>query len=230
MPKLFLDSANLDEIGKYVRMGVVSGVTTNPSLVSKEAPGDYLERIKSFAQVIQESTRRPIHLSVEVTSLDPDKMVTEAVEIKDVFRGTLGNVPFPEVNLYIKIPIIPEAFPVIGKLWNAWSISVNATACMTAPQGKLAADAGASVVSFFWNRIRDGGGHPQDEIDRYKRWQPYVPVICGSIRTVHDVLFGWKAGADIVTAKAEIIDQLLHHPQTDIAVKKFQEDIERWRS
>jgi len=228
MSKLYLDTANLEEITRVAETTAISGITTNPSLMAKEEKGDYIEKLQKIAAVLDDEK----HLSVEVITLDPVEMLRQAIELAQEVRG---------VDLHIKIPVMLDTLPVITKLTYEHGINVNATACMTAEQAKMALDAGAPVVSFFYNRMKDGRLDANHEL--YRFWQEFnidfdsessikesnnCDVICGSIRKPADVLSCWESGAQIVTASMKIIEQMITHPQTDKAIQDFQKDIEAW--
>lgn len=219
MAKLLLDSANIDEINELVKTTAISGVTTNPSLVSKEAKGNYIQRINDIISVLKQA-RRGLHLSVEVLTAEPEKMEREAVD--------LYNLWSPDISLHIKIPIMFETLPVMSALARR-GIDVNATAAITAMQAKLAADAGAKVVSFFYRRGLDGDEDMEHEIAKYKGFSS-VPIICGSIRTPIDVERCWISGADFVTANYKVIRSMTTHPKTTEAIDKFNGDIKKWLS
>ena len=235
MGKLFLDSANLSVIQRMMGLDCIAGVTTNPSLMAKEEKGNYLDRLREIADLVSSSgTRSPRHLSVEVITLDPSEMLVQADQIRNVL------MPFEKhLDLYIKIPVTLDNLEVISKL-NNYGINVNATACITWSQAKLAADAGAKIVSFFYNRALDGGGIPLEEMYHFQGTMDHQPVIegvivqsgtaiiCGSIRKPIDVLLCWEAGAQFVTASEKVIQEMSEHPQTDLAIKQFQGDIDKW--
>lgn len=231
MKELYLDSANLEDIVLCVRTDAVAGVTTNPSLMAKEAKGDYIKKLDDICQMFQTNARARKHLSVEVTTLDPDKMYGQAHELRDA----LGK--YDRVQLHVKIPVTFQTLEVISRLGDD-GIKVNATACMTALQAKLAHDAGAPVISFFYNRMIDEYNGAQDahmralgQIATFSHeFNRNSKIICGSIRKPDDLLNCWVNGSDIVTASLKIIRESLVHPQTDKAIKQFQEDIERWLS
>jgi len=238
MGKLYLDTANIDEIKRLTRTTAISGVTTNPSLMAKEEKGDYVGKLKEIAE-----ETIGMHLSVEVITLEPREMVKQAIELRDELK---------DVDLFVKIPVTLDNLTVISHLEVNEKIKVNATACMTADQAKMAMDAGASVVSFFYNRMKDGKLDADDELRRFANFRtnknyvyeskmmfgatrcysiydiPMPKVICGSIRKPEDITACWAAGADIVTASMKTIEQLISHPQTDKAIQGFQEDIEKW--
>jgi len=235
--KLYLDSADLDEITRVAKTNAISGVTTNPSLVSKTRKGNYFERLNDIAEILSGACNKRKHLSVEVITLDPHEMVDQAIDIWSNLKT------FNNLDVHVKIPLTLDTLGTITTLETKYNIRVNATACMVSSQAKLAMDAGASVVSFFYNRMKDGGNAaPFDEIKEFSDsrdvaldadWYSYnkngnPAIICGSIRRPSDVYECWNAGADAVTASMKIIELLSKHPQTDKAIKGFQNDIEEW--
>jgi len=227
--KLLLDSANLSEIERFSKSISTHGVTTNPSLVAKESKTSYESLLLEIADKLD--TRK--HLSVEVTTLDPDEMLLQAAKL----HGLLSKY----VDLYIKIPVMPETMRVIHTLSNGF-IRVNATACMTALQAKMAADAGAHIVSFFYNRMKDyhkdrssgdASRLAQNELAKFYSWNQsagtHAPkVICGSIRKDTDIEECFDAGVDYVTTSASILDSILRHPKTVESIQGFQKDIDAW--
>lgn len=227
--KLLLDTANLDDIKKFSKTTLISGVTTNPSLMAKESKGNYVDKLRRIRDGILEARKggSGMHLSVEVTTLDPNGMIDEACQLEEVL-GRKGSES--GVDLHIKIPVMPQTMRVLGELRQK-SVKTNATACMTAMQAKLACDAGADIVSFFYNRIIDGNEDASNVLNNFHALRPHhVKVICGSIRKPDDIQKCWFSGADFVTASPAIIELALMHPQTTIAINKFQEDIEKWLS
>ena len=242
MSKLYLDSANLDEIRRIAGTDAIAGVTTNPSLMAKEKKGDYHKHLVEIADILNRfgTSMGSKHLSVEVITLDSFEMFTQAKEL----TLKLGKEQFPKLDLHIKIPVTVDNLNTITLLENE-GIKVNATACMMTSQAKLAVDAGASVVSFFYNRMKDGGDkEPERQIENFvtmrdqekneytaydELWgKTKSEIICGSIRRPTDVYECWKAGAEAVTVSMKIIELLMSHPQTDKAINGFQADIEKW--
>lgn len=241
--KLFIDSANIDEIELAVSSTAITGVTTNPSLMAKEERGSstYISKLMEIAELLSDLPSPVRHLSVEVIDEDPTGMLMQAETLSEKILGSIDD----EVNLHVKIPVTLETLPVITSLERA-QIPVNATACMTYGQAKLALDAGAGVVSFFYNRMKDGGDHfPDSEVEDTRKYingrmsrgivwvDPYFSprrpeIICGSIRSVHDVFSCWDAGADIVTAPMKVIRQMVSHHKTDEAIEAFKRDIQEW--
>jgi transaldolase len=275
--KLLLDSANVDEIKEFIGSGAISGVTTNPSLYSKETkplsvglPNDGRDRYyKHLEKVIEAISMRglpsfsekratgmksfePKHLSVEVTTLDLNEMYQEAIKLWDSLAASHLSV-----DVHVKIPVMVKTLPVITKLVE-YGVKVNATACMTASQAYLAKQAGAQIVSFFFNRMIDcaessvtnmrelfelSSGQLSDarttallQIRRFTRLlrpaNGYCDseVICGSIRRPADVFDCWENGAGMVTASAKVIRQIVEHPATVASIDGFQKDVDSWRS
>lgn len=250
---LFLDSADPNEIQRVLLAGCIHGVTTNPSLWAKtERMGDgggfeyYLNCVERLLKLMQKNfyDGDTKHLSVEVVTIDPDEMYKQAQEIWNLFKLFRKKNCAPsaqnKIDLHVKVPVTVDTLSVITKL-EKHNIKVNATACMIADQAMMAQESGASVVSFFYNRMKDGGLDADMEIQRFKndltpvfdgfsdgRIQNKSFVICGSIRQPSDVYRCWESGADAVTVPMKIIELMMTHPQTDLAIKRFQEDIDGW--
>jgi transaldolase len=221
MKELYLDTANIGEISEMLRTDAIQGVTTNPSLMAKEQKGSYTQKLDDICQMFQAYSTGRKHLSVEVISLDPKIMYQQAFTLKEA----LGK--YDKVQLHIKIPVMLETLEVISKLSDN-GIKVNATACMTALQAKLAHDAGAPIISFFYNRMIDGGVDADLELQRFAELNRNARVICGSIRKPDDLRRCWLSGADIVTASMKVIKETITHPKTDEAISQFQKDIDAW--
>lgn len=234
MGKLFLDSANIETIERMMSLDCIAGVTTNPSLMAKEEKGDYFERIHSIAECVSSRYLKfKRHLSVEVITLNPTEMIVQAKKIKKLLS------PFARhLDIYVKVPVSYDNLAVISNLSND-GINVNATACMNMLQAKLGADAGAKIVSFFWNRIIDGAGEPQSHVADFCAIrnktvleetivQTGSAIICGSIRRPQNVLDAWMSGAEFVTASEKVIQEMCQHDQTDLAIQQFQGDIDKW--
>lgn len=237
MKELYLDTADIGSIKRMVKTNAIMGFTTNPSLIAKQEKGDYEALLSQISDTIYSGIHeRDVsgrHLSIEVTTLDTKEMVEQALHLHQKC-SRYGK----KLEVHVKIPVLKNTLDVITEL-NMRGVRVNATACMTALQAKIAADAGASVVSFFYNRMRDQmdvDGKDKDnalnEIIEFANlregMQNHPKIICGSIRNLKDIQDCWNWGADIVTCSEQIIEDALYHPQTEKAVKKFQEDIEAW--
>ena len=207
--KLFLDTANQAEVEQAVAMGVISGVTTNPSLVAKEG-GDYIERVKYFCELVG----GPI--SVEVLSSDAEGMLREAREVAALHE-----------NIVIKLPITAESLGVMKQL-KAEGIKTNATLCFSANQALLAARAGASFVSPFVGRLNDIGQEGMTLIEEirtiYDNYGYDTEIIVASVRSPRQVTDAAIIGADIATIPFKILQQMVSHPQTDLGIAKFEAD------
>jgi transaldolase len=221
--KLFLDSANLNEIEDGIRKGAISGVTTNPSILAKEPKTDFIAHIRKIAELCKASTRA-LPLSVEVFTADPEKMITQALDIRE-------KVPYEHLN--IKIPIGWQELRAISAL-SAKGIKVNCTAIFTEAQSCLAANAGAAYVSIFMGRLRDVGGDPSVVIANTRRMldlaKSPAEIIVGSVRHCRDITDAHLAGAHIVTAGSKLLQEMAPHPQTAKSVDGFLKDFEKWLS
>lgn len=207
--KLFLDTANQAEVEAAVKMGVISGVTTNPSLVAKEG-GNYIERVKYFCELVG----GPI--SVEVMATDTEGMLQEARKLAAMHE-----------NIVIKLPITAESLAAIKQL-KAEGIKTNATLCFSANQAILAARAGASYVSPFVGRLNDIGQDGMVLIQEIKTiFSNYgfdTEIIVASVRSPRQVTEAAIIGADIATIPYKILEQMVSHPQTDLGIAKFEAD------
>ena len=207
--KLFLDTANQAEVEKAVAMGVISGVTTNPSLVAKEG-GDYIERVKYFCDLVA----GPI--SVEVMAVDTEGMLAEAHELAKLHE-----------NIVIKLPITIDSLAAIKQL-SAEGIKTNATLCFSANQAILAARAGATYVSPFVGRLNDVGMDGMGLIAEIKAiFDNYgydTEIIVASVRNPRQVTDAAIIGADIATIPFKTLEQMVSHPQTDLGIAKFEAD------
>ena len=220
--KLFIDTANIDQIRDALEKGVVSGVTTNPSLLAKEPKANFFDHVKNIAALCKANGSVP--LSVEVFATEPDDMINQAKEIVKYVQYE---------NLNIKIPIGYEELRVIKELSSS-GIDVNCTCCFTAEQLQLAALAGAKYVSLFYNRLLDVDGSPTDVLRKTRKFiddnEINCEIISGSIRKAFDVSEAWNAGCHIVTAGHGIIVDMTKHSQTDKSIKGFLEDFSKWIS
>jgi transaldolase len=220
--KIFVDSANLVEIEEALERGFPAGVTTNPSILSKEEKGDFRDHIKKIIRVL-EKHGYDIPLSVEVFSSHPAEMVAQAEE----FVHHFGSYQ----NLNVKIPIGWDELGVIRELRRR-GIKVNCTCCMSYNQAIMAAAAGANYVSLFYGRIRDIGYDAASVVRAVHATfsDSRVPceIIVGSIRHIHDINEALMAGADIVTVPPKFFRQMVTHPKTDEAVNQFITDFQQW--
>ena len=179
--KLFVDTANLDELEECLKRGFPSGVTTNPSILSREQRRDFRLHINDMITVLQRYGC-DIPLSVEVFTTDPEEMIGQAEE----FVGHFGYYP----NLNIKVPVGWNELAVIAELRRR-GIRVNCTCCMSYNQAIMAARAGANFVSLFWGRIRDigydAGSIVRQVHQTFREWNASSEIIVGSIRHLVDV-------------------------------------------
>lgn len=219
--KLFLDSANLQDVENALARGHISGITTNPSLLAKEPKSNFYEHIKKIVKLI-EADGRKLPLSVEVFATKPDEMIAQAQDI-------IQKIAYPQLN--IKVPIGWDELKVIYALAKL-GIKVNCTCIFTEEQCVLAASSGASYVSIFHCRLKDMGGDPVKVIASTRRILDQAghraEIIVGSIRMQTDVLEAHLAGGHIVTAGAKVLQQIASHPGTDKSVQGFLSDFQAW--
>jgi transaldolase len=214
--KLFLDTANIQEIRDAARLGVISGVTTNPSLAASEGIGDresYRAAVREIANIID----GPI--SVEVVSQDSAGMIAEGREI----AGWISNP-------WIKIPSTVEGFEAISKLAQG-GIKVNQTLCFSLNQALLGAQAGSTVISPFVGRLDDIGHEGMDLVAEivsvYRRYEIKTEVLAASIRHSLHCHLAAKAGAHIATVPFKVLMQMVQHPLTDAGLTRFLADWKR---
>jgi len=221
---IFLDTGNIQEIKRFHEMGVIRGVTTNPTILLKEGVKGGLAGIKNrtveIAQLIA-----PLPLSVEVTSNSPDEMLAQASE----FSGWAPNV---NVKITIHGPQgETENLNVIHELETKRDIRVNVTAMMSAQQCFLAALAGASWVSIFGGRVNNMGYDACEEISRLRslldQFSLPAQIIVGSTREVLNITQWLGAGAHIVTATPALVEGMIVHPYTKETVQMFLRDAEK---
>ena len=213
--RLFLDTANLDQIIHGVKMGVITGVTTNPTLVAKEGITDFRKHIEKICKIV------PGPVSTEVLSQDVAGMVAEARQIAKWSE-----------NVVVKIPSTVEGVEATHQLADD-NIKVNMTLCFTVNQALLAAAAGAAYVSPFVGRLDDIGEQGMklilDIITVYRNYPGTIntQVIAASIRHPQHCLDAASMGADIATVPYSVLLQMIKHPLTDIGVQKFLEDYKK---
>ena len=214
--KLFLDTANIQEIRDGARLGVISGVTTNPSLASAEGIGDregYMTAVREIADIID----GPI--SVEVVSTDAEGMIAEGRDIADW-------VPNP----WVKIPSTLAGIEAIAALARD-GIKINQTLCFSVNQALLGAQAGSTVVSPFVGRLDDIGHEGieliEDIVSLFRQHNIGTKVMAASIRHPLHCLLAAKAGAHISTVPYKTLLQMVQHPLTDAGVARFTADWEK---
>jgi len=213
--EIFLDTANLEEIERWLDCGVLDGVTTNPSIMLKDGGYDLQRRALEVARLV---APRPV--SVEVTSNDLDEMVRQA-------RIYAEWAP----NIVVKIPVINEfGQPCLGvvRRLERERIRVNMTACLSYGQVLLGAKAGATYVSIFGGRVSDEGGDAPGLVrsvrDWLDLWGSPSKIIVGSIRSTIDVQNAAQAGAHVITVPPPILDKFIDHRYSRDTVRGFNED------
>ena len=211
--KFFIDTANVEEIRKANDMGVICGVTTNPSLIAKEGK-DYVETLKEIASIVD----GPISGEVKATTTDAEGMIAEGREIAKLHP-----------NMVVKIPMTTEGLKAT-KVLASEGIRVNMTLIFTANQALLAARAGAAYVSPFLGRLDDISQPGIDLIDTvaqiFNIHNITTEIIAASVRNTIHVTDCALAGADIATVPYKVIEQMTHHPLTDQGIEKFRKDYE----
>ena len=213
--EIFIDSASIPEIEKWLKMGIADGVTTNPSIMLKDGVYDVERGAKEIAALID-----PRPISVEVTTNDLDEMITQAL----IFASWAANI-------VIKIPQeTQEGIPCYGVIHQLESegIKVNATAALSMGQVILAAKAGATYVSIFAGRVGDEGGNAfeviKNSVEWLERWKFKSRIIAGSVRSVADVLQAAMAGAHIITIPPTNLTKVADHQYTRATVGQFVGD------
>jgi transaldolase len=210
--KFFLDTANLAEIKEGLALGIVDGVTTNPSLVAKEGV-NFHTRIKEICAVVNGS------VSAEVTATDFDGMMKEG--------HTLAKL---HDNVTVKVPLIPEGIKACKAL-SSEGIKVNVTLCFSPSQALLAAKAGATYISPFVGRLddisQDGIQLIREIVQIYKNYGFQTQVLSASLRHPQHVVQSALAGAHVGTMPFTVMKQLFAHPLTDIGLKRFLADWEK---
>ena len=216
--KIFVDSADQQQIDHWLQQGVVDGATTNPSILFKDGVTDLEEGARKLATLLGD---RP--LSVEVTTNDRETMLQQAREFATWAR-----------NIVVKVPVVNEygesCLSVIHRL-SQEGVVVNATAILSFNQAILAAKAGATYVSIFAGRVADEGNDPAVVIRNVRRWlddwEFSTRIIVGSIRTVMDIQNAALAGAHIITIPPQFLPKMVDHRYTRETVRQFVHDAEK---
>lgn len=207
--KFFIDTANIDHIKDANELGVVAGVTTNPSLIAKEGR-DFIEVIKEISNIVD----GPI--SAEVISTEHEGMIKEAKELAKIHK-----------NIVIKIPMTSEGLKAVNVI-SKEGIKTNVTLIFSATQALLAARAGATYVSSFVGRLDDIGGDGMnliaDIVQIFKNFGIETEIIVASVRNSMHVIYAAKIGADIATVPYNVIMQMTKHPLTDKGIETFLND------
>ncbi len=221
---IFLDTGKIAEIERFTKMGIIRGVTTNPSILMKDGFRGGIKELKD-RQIEIARLIAPLPLSVEVTTNDREGMFEQARE----FAGWAENI---NVKITIHGPEGElENLEVVHQLEKKENIRVNVTAMMSAQQGLLAALAGASYVSLFGGRINDMGHDAAGEISRLRglidSLRLEAKIIAGSVREVANVADWLEAGADFVTVPPALLAKMPLHPYTKETVRMFLRDAEK---
>jgi transaldolase len=211
--RIFLDTANIDEIRQAAKLGVISGVTTNPSLVAKEKRAD----MKAVVREISSIVNGPI--SAEVLSMEPQAMIREA---RDVSSWS--------PNVVVKIPVSASGLEAISVL-SKEGVKTNLTLCFSVNQAILGGIAGATYVSPFVGRLddigHDGMALVAEIVKIFEHYKLSTQVIAASIRHPLHVVAAAKAGAHVATVPYSVLMQMIKHPLTDIGIARFAEDWHR---
>jgi transaldolase len=207
--RIFIDTANIEEIEKAAQLGVLDGVTTNPSLLAKEK-GNYKEILHRICEIVD----GPV--SAEVTALDVKGMLAEAEDLSKIHK-----------NIIIKVPVTSEGLMATKQL-SEKGVEVNMTLCFSPLQALLAAKAGAAYISPFVGRLDDVSHDGMDLIETivqiYDNYGFETNVLVASIRHPLHIVDAALLGADVVTVPFKVIEQMIQHPLTDVGIKKFLAD------
>ena len=210
--KLFIDSGNLKEIEALMPLGIIDGITTNPSLLAKES-GDYRELLKKICQIVQGPT------SAEVVATDYEGMVKEGRDLATIDEHIVVKVPFTRDGVRACKTLASEG------------LRVNVTLIFSPTQALLAAKVGATYVSPFVGRLDDVGttgmGLIQQIVQIFENYDYGTEVLVASVRGPIHVIEAAQMGADICTCPAKVIDSLFNHPLTDIGLERFLKDWEK---
>jgi transaldolase len=210
--KFFIDTANLNEIREATELGLIDGVTTNPSLIAKEGGVDFKQHIAAICEIVQGD------ISAEVTSLDLDGMLREGREYARIAP-----------NVVVKCPLTRDGLKATKRLTDE-GIKVNVTLCFSAAQAILAAKAGAAYISPFIGRLDDIGQNGlqllAEIVEIYGNYGWKTEVLAASIRNPIHVIEAARMGADVATIPFKVIEQLIQHPLTDKGLNQFLAD---WR-
>ena len=207
--KIFIDSGNIKDIETLVPIGIIDGITTNPSLLAKE-PGDYKENLKKICGIVQ----GPV--SAEVTELEWSAMVRQGRDLAAIDK-----------HIVVKVPLTRDGIRACKQL-SQEGIRVNVTLCFSANQALLAAKVGAAYISPFVGRLDDISTHGmeliRDIVEIYENYEFHTEVLVASVRNPMHVIEAARLGADICTCPPAVIDTLFNHPLTEAGLKKFLAD------
>ncbi|HNR37601.1 MAG TPA: fructose-6-phosphate aldolase [Acidobacteriota bacterium] len=207
--KFFLDTANLEEIRQAASMGLIDGVTTNPSLIAKEK-GDFRDLLRQICAAV------PGPISAEVVALDAAGMLKEGRELAKIAD-----------NITVKVPVTLEGLKAV-RAFSAEKIKTNVTLIFSPLQALMAAKAGATFVSPFVGRLDDVGASGMDVVNQiveiYENYGFTTEVLVASIRHPMHVVEAALMGADVATMPWKVLQQLIQHPLTDIGIQRFLDD------
>ena len=210
--KIFIDSGNIKDIETLAALGIIDGVTTNPSLLAKES-GDYRQILKQICQIV----KGPV--SAEVVATDTAGMVREGRDLATI-----------DEHIVVKVPMTRDGVRACKTL-SGEGLKVNVTLVFSAAQALLAAKVGAALVSPFVGRLDDVGQNGmaliQEIVEIYRNYPFHTEVLVASTRHPIHIVEAAKMGADICTCPAKVIDQLFKHPLTDIGLSNFLKDHEK---
>jgi transaldolase len=210
--KIFIDTGSLKEIESLVPIGIIDGITTNPSLLAKEG-GDYRDILKRICQIVKGPT------SAEVVARDFDGMMREGRDLSKI-----------DEHIVVKVPLTRDGIRACKTL-SSEGIRVNVTLCFSPTQALLAAKAGATFISPFVGRLDDiatsGMGLIREIVDIYENYQFPTEILVASVRNQVHVIEAARMGADICTCPAAVIESMFKHPLTDIGLEKFIKDWEK---
>jgi len=210
--KLFIDSGNLKDIESLVALGIIDGVTTNPSLLAKE-PGDYKDNLKKICGIVQGPT------SAEVTETEAQAMIRQGRDLSKI-----------DPHIVVKVPLTRDGIKACKAL-SGEGIKVNVTLCFSPSQALLAAKVGATYISPFVGRLDDvatpGMELIRDIVEIYTNYNFKTEVLVASTRSPMHIVEAARLGADICTCPPAVIESLFNHPLTEIGLKKFLADWEK---
>ncbi|HEX2787496.1 MAG TPA: fructose-6-phosphate aldolase [Ignavibacteria bacterium] len=208
--KIFIDTANLDEIKEAAAMGILDGVTTNPSLVSKEGHKDFRAMLEKICSIVDGD------ISAEVISTKSEDILKEGRELAKIHP-----------NIVVKVPLIKEGLKAV-KVFSSEGIRTNVTLCFSASQALLAAKAGAYIISPFVGRLDDISQNGMELIAQivniYRNYDYQTQVLVASVRHPLHFVDSAMMGADIATMPFKVIEMLVKHPLTNIGLEKFLSD------
>ena len=210
--KLFIDSGNIKDIETLVAIGIIDGVTTNPTLLAKE-PGDYKENLKKICQIVQGPT------SAEVVETEAEAMIKQGRDLAKI-----------DPWIVVKLPLTRDGIKACKAL-SSEGYKVNVTLCFSPAQALLAAKVGATFISPFVGRLDDVGTPGmeliRDIVEIYENYSFKTEVLVASTRSPMHIIEAARMGADVCTCPPALIDSLFNHPLTDIGLKKFLADWEK---